>query len=109
MAYKEELAERVRECLAGVAGIEEKAMFGGVAFMLNGNMSVGVNKDELMVRVGKDDHEEFVELTGASIMDFTGKPMRGWLVVGSEGTRADADLMAWVDRGTTYAASLPAK
>lgn len=109
MAYDEKLAERIRNCLEGVAGIEEKKMFGGLSFLLDGNMSVGVINDELMVRVGKDVHDELVELPGARIMDFTGRPMKGWLVVGGAGIADDGSLAAWVDRGTDYASNLPRK
>jgi TfoX/Sxy family transcriptional regulator of competence genes len=107
MTYDENLAERIRACLDGVAGIEEKKMFGGLAFLLDGNMSVGVIKDELMVRVGKDDHEEFAQLPGARIMDFTRRQMKGWLVVGGVGIADDGDLASWVYRGTDFASTLP--
>ena len=109
MAFDEALAERIRACLDGLAGIEEKKMFGGLSFLLNGNMSVGVIKDELMVRVGPDAFEAAVELPGARIMDFTGRPMKGWLVVGGMAIEDDGSLAGWVDRGTSFAGSLPEK
>lgn len=109
MAYDESLAERIRGCLDGVAGIEETKMFGGLSFLLNGNMAVGVIKDELMVRVGRDEHDALVELPGARIMDFTGREMKGWLVVGGPGIADDDSLAAWVERGAEYAATLPEK
>jgi TfoX/Sxy family transcriptional regulator of competence genes len=109
MAYDEGLAERIRSYLDGVAGIEEKKMFGGLAFLLDGNMAVGVIKDELMVRVGKEDHDDLVDLPGARIMDFTGREMKGWLVVGGSGIASEANLASWVDRGTAFVATLPKK
>ena len=84
-------------------------MFGGVAFMVDGNMAVGVAGDELMVRVGKDAHEQAVALPGARIFDLSAKPMRGWVVVGQEGIASDADLDAWIERGVAFAETLPSK
>jgi len=84
-------------------------MFGGIAFMVNGNMAVGVSGDELMVRVGKDNHDEAVALHGARIFDMSARPMRGWVAVAPEGFAQDADLDAWIDRGVAFAESLPSK
>lgn len=84
-------------------------MFGGIAFMINGNMAVGVSGEELMVRVGKDSHEEAVSLPGARIFDMGARPMKGWLMVGGEGLATDTDLASWVDRGVAFAESLPPK
>ena len=109
MAYSEELAERIRAHLEGNPKIDEKKMFGGLAFLLSGNMSVGIIGDELMVRVGKDAHDEMVALPGARIMDFTGQEMKGWLVVGTPGIKKEEALGEWVERGVTFASSLPAK
>lgn len=109
MAYDETLADRIRGCLDGLAGIEEKQMFGGLSFLLNGNMAVGVIKDELMTRVGPDAFDELVELPGARIMDFTGRPMKGWIIVGEVGISDDESLLEWVERGTDFAATLPEK
>jgi hypothetical protein len=84
-------------------------MFGGISFLLNGNMAVGVHADELMVRVGKEAHDQTVELPGARIFDLSGRPMRGWLVVGPDGLETESDLDAWIDRGRAYAETLPPK
>lgn len=84
-------------------------MFGGLSFLLNGNMAVGVIKDELMTRVGPAAFDELVDLPGARIMDFTGRPMKGWIVVGAEGIDDDGSLSEWVERGTDFAATLPQK
>ncbi len=84
-------------------------MFGGIAFMLNGNMCCGVINDDLMVRVGPDGFEDALGRPHARPMDFTGRPMKGFVFVGSEGTDASATLIGWVQRGVAFAGSLPAK
>jgi TfoX/Sxy family transcriptional regulator of competence genes len=110
MAYDRDLAERLRTRLAGHPSVVEREMFGGLAFMVGGNMAVGVSGDELMVRVGKDAHEATVSLPGARIFDLSAsRPMIGWLVVAPEGFATEADFEAWVRRGVDYAASLPPK
>ena len=83
MAYNEDTAERLREELATVADIDERKMFGGISFLLGGNMAVGGVGEELCVRIGPDAFDEAVELPGARIMDFTSRPMRGWVFVDS--------------------------
>jgi len=109
MAYDEVLAERVRRALAGRNDLSEKKMFGGVAFMLHGNMSCGVEKDQLMVRVGPERYEEALAQPHARPMDFTGRPMRGMVYVTPEGCRTDEALKRWVEQGLNFAASLPPK
>lgn len=109
MAYDEGLAQRIRENLEGHAGLEEKHMFGGMAIMLNGNMAVGVIKDELCVRCGPDAYEDLLKLPGARIFDFSGRPSRGMLMVSQDVLASDEDLRAWIHHGVSYAASLPAK
>ena len=104
MAYDEVLADRVRE----LCGLPEKKMFGGIAFLLNGNMAVGVHGDDLIVRVAKADHEALLGEPGARPFDVTGKPMAGWLMVSGEVLDDDV-LGTWVERGTAYAGSLPPK
>ena len=84
-------------------------MFGGMAIMLNGNMAVGVIKDELCVRADPERFDALIVRAGARVMDFTGRPMKGWLMVGEAGLAEDSDLAAWVDEGVSYAASLPPK
>jgi TfoX/Sxy family transcriptional regulator of competence genes len=109
MAYDEGLAERIRGVLADRHDVSEKRMFGGIAFMVRGHMSVGIVKDDLMVRVGPEAHDELVRQLHARPMDFTGRPMKGFLFVASPGLETDADLERWEGHGVKYAVSLPAK
>ena len=109
MAYDEQLADRVRQTLTKQDGFRERKMFGGLAFMLHGNMSVGVINDELMVRCGPDRHQEALEKPHARPMDFTGRPMKGFVFVPAEGIAAAADLQEWVQLGMDFAVSLPRK
>ncbi|MCH7488478.1 MAG: TfoX/Sxy family protein [Chloroflexi bacterium] len=109
MAYDEELAERIRAALADRTDVSERKMFGGLTFMLRGNMCCGVEKENLMVRVGPDAYDEALAQPGARLMDFTGRPMKGMVFVGPEGYESDDGLAAWVERGVAFALSLPAK
>lgn len=109
MAYDEGLAQRIRETLAETTGVVEKKMFGGLCFMLRGNMCAGVSGDELMVRVGPDAYGEALALPHAREMDFTGKPLRGFVYVDPLGFESDEDLESWIERGARFARSLPAK
>jgi TfoX/Sxy family transcriptional regulator of competence genes len=84
-------------------------MFGGIAFMVGGNMAVGVSSDDLMVRVGKETYDEALTRPGVREFDMSGKPMRGWVLVSDAGYSTDADLTSWIDRGVSYAESLPPK
>ncbi len=109
MAYDEELAHRVRALLKDENAVTERRMFGGLAFLVRGNMSCGIVRNELMVRVGPEDYDAALQDQSARPMDFTGKPMRGFVYVRSAGIASDADLQRWVHRGFQYAASLLAK
>ena len=109
MAYDEGLARRVSEAVAGVEGVVERKMFGGLAFMVKGNMAVGILGDRLMVRVGADAYEEALAEPHCGPMDFTGRPMRGFVVVESEGIEDEAGLGEWVGRGVGFALTLPPK
>ena len=109
MAYSEELVERIRKAFGRTHGVTEKKMFGGVCFLVNGNMSCGVAKDELMVRVGPEAYEECLSQKHVREMDFTGKPLKGMVYVNSRGIRSDQDLKYWVDCGKKFARSLPKK
>lgn len=109
MAYDEGLVERVREALAGLPAFYEKKMFGGVGFMLQGNIACGVFKHELMVRVGSERHAEALKKPHVRLFDMVGKPMKGWVVVGEGGFASDQDLQNRVGLGAQYALSLPAK
>ena len=109
MAYDEDLASRVRVVMANRRQVEEKRMFGGLTFMVEGHMCCGVIDRDLVVRVGPQAHTGTVTLPHARPMDFTGKPLRGMVYVSAKGTCADADLEAWVDRGLAFVSSLPPK
>ena len=109
MAFDEGVAERIREVFAGRYDIEEKKMFGGLAFMHNGHMCVGVVNDTLMARVGPEQYPKALKLPHAREMDFTGKPLKGFIYVAPEGFEADKDLQAWIARCEGYTASLSPK
>jgi TfoX/Sxy family transcriptional regulator of competence genes len=98
MAYDESLAGRVRRIVGDKAGVEERKMFGGLAFLLEGRMFCGIVKDEFMVRVGPERHAEALAAPHARQMDFTGRPMKGMVYVGAAGLRGPA-LRRWVERG----------
>ncbi|WP_226645438.1 TfoX/Sxy family protein [Microbulbifer variabilis] len=107
MAYNETLAEKVRNLLQGSQGLSEKQMFGGLAFMLNGNMACGVVGEELMVRVGPDNYQDALAERYTRPMDFTGRPLKGMVYV--EEDAVEQDLDQWVNRGVEFAGSLPPK
>jgi TfoX/Sxy family transcriptional regulator of competence genes len=110
MTYDNEFAHRIREQLADERGVTEKAMFGGLAFLLDGNMAVGIsNSGELMVRVGPDASDEALARAHTRIFDMTGRPMKGWILVAAEGFATKRQLGAWVRRGMAFARTLPAK
>lgn len=109
MAYDEGLAERIRLTTTEVGGLTERKMFGGLAFLHNGNMAFGIIGDELMVRVGPDAWDDSLALPDAREMDFTGRSMKGMVYVGLDGFAEDDDLRAWLDRGLAFAGSLPPK
>jgi TfoX/Sxy family transcriptional regulator of competence genes len=109
MPYDHDLANRVREQLAGEDAVSEMEMFGGVAFLLHGNMAVGVTHDDLMVRLGKESAGPAAEEPHARPFDLSGRPMRAWVLVEPDGVRDDAELRAWVERGAAFAKSLPPK
>ena len=109
MAYDEKLAARIREAVRGEPGVTEKAMFGGLAFLLRGNMAVGITGDELMVRVGPNASDEALARPHTRVFDMTGRPMKGWVLVEPAGTRTKRQLSSWVGRGVRFAHSLPAK
>jgi TfoX/Sxy family transcriptional regulator of competence genes len=109
MAYDEGLAERIRGLLEDRGQVSERRMFGGLAFLVRGHMTVGIVKDELMVRVGPESYSQALSEQHARAMDFTGRPMKGLVFVSGEGLESDTDLERWVERGVAYAASLPRK
>ena len=109
MAYSENLAMDIRRVIGGQPGMTEKQMFGGLSFLLNGNLACGVIQDEMIVRVGPEATEEALARPHTRPFDFTGKPMKGWIVVRPEGYASDDDLRGWVRRGVDFAATLPGK
>jgi TfoX/Sxy family transcriptional regulator of competence genes len=109
VTYDEGLADRVRDVFAARPNLTERKMFGGIAFMIGGNMAVGVIDDDLMVRLDPTDAERALAESHVRPMDFTGKPMKGMIFVDSAGTESDEDLAGWVDAGAEFAASLPPK
>ena len=109
MAFSEPLADRIRVALARRRGVSEKRMFGGVAFLVNGHMFCGVNKDDLVVRVGPDAWARALSKKHARPMDFTGKPLNGYVYVGPLGVRTAASLKVWLEHGLRFARTLPPK
>ena len=109
MAHDEGLAQRIRELLDERVDVSEKRMFGGVAFLVNGNMAVGVVKSELMVRVGPAAHAAALREAHARPMDFTKRPMKGFVFVAEAGIEEDAQLARWIERGVGFAVTLPPK
>jgi TfoX/Sxy family transcriptional regulator of competence genes len=110
MAYDEDLAHRVRELLAEQDGVSEMSMFGGLAFLLDGNMSVAVSsRGGLMLRVEPDATDEALSRPHARVFEMRGRPVKGWIRVDAEGLRTKRQLAAWVRRGVEFARSLPPK
>ena len=109
MAYDEGLVQRVREILADEPGVVEKKMFGGQSFMVQGNMSCGVLKEDLVVRVGPEQYEAALSRPLAREMDFTGRPMKGMVIVDAEGLDDEEALTDWVQHGLKFALTLPPK
>ena len=110
MAYDEDLAERVREVLTGKRGLTEKKMFGGLCFLLHGNMLVGVSgKGGLLIRFSRDEHDRVMKMKHVRPMDFTKKTMQGYAYVDLEGLDSQKDLEAWIARCLAYVSTLPKK
>jgi TfoX/Sxy family transcriptional regulator of competence genes len=107
MAYDERLVGRLRRLLGGRPGASERKMFGGVAFLIDGKMVVGVNGVDLMVRVGAERHAAALARPHVRLMDFTGRPLTGFVYVAPAGYRAAASLRRWVDEAAAYVATLP--
>jgi len=109
VAYDDGLADRIRERLGADPAVTERRMFGGVAFLYEGNMAVGVTGDDLMVRVGPEGTDAALGRPGTRVFDMTGRPMRGWIVVDGAAVAEDDTLDSWLAEGRTFAASLPPK
>lgn len=109
MPYDEGLAQRIREVLDELVQTAEKKMFGGVCYLVDGNMACGVFKEFLIVRVGPDKYEESLKTPFARVFDITGKVMKGWVMVEEGGYGDDDKLAGWVKKGVAFATSLPPK
>lgn len=110
MAFSEALAERIRHALARRKNVEEKKMFGGIGFLLNGNLLVGVRKDSLLVRLGPEQSEEALKEAHVSEFKITGRgTMKGWVLVEPEGVQHDDQLQGWVQRAVKFVGKPPAK
>ncbi len=110
MAYDEDLANRIRELVAAEDGVDEKRMFGGLAFLINGNMSVAASgRGGLMVRVPPDETDKLLTREHVEPMVMAGRETRGWLRVSVEGVKTKRQLQSWVSRGVDYAKTLPPK
>lgn len=109
MVYDERLAQRLGEILAGEPGVARRKMFGGLAFLVRGNMCCGIIGEDLMVRVGAERYAEALAQPHARPMDFSHRPMKGMVFVGPEGCRSDEDLKRWVKRGLDFVLTLPPK
>jgi TfoX/Sxy family transcriptional regulator of competence genes len=108
VAYNLKLAERIRSQLNGIPFVEKK-MFGGVGFLLNGNMACGVHKEDLMVRVDPEKHTALLKKPHVRPFDMTGRPMRGWLVVDAEAVKTEKQLSTWIKEGVEFASTLQPK
>jgi TfoX/Sxy family transcriptional regulator of competence genes len=109
MAYDTLLADQVRAALGPLPDLVEKKMFGGVGFMIRGNMACGVHGDDLIVRVGPEKYEQALARPHARPFDMTGRPMAGWVMVAPQGCQGEAELSDWVRQGVDFVRSLPAK
>lgn len=109
MAYDPVLAERLAKIIADRPGMKEKRMFGGIGYMLNGNMCVGVHKDSLIVRIGENTAEKILKGPHVKPMDITGKAMKGWAIIGPEGIAKDESLKRFCNYAIEFVLTLPAK
>ncbi len=110
MAYDEELADRIRELIGSETGLTEQKMFGGLAFLVGGNMAISASgQGGVLVRVDPAESDRLVASTNARVMEMRGRAMAGWLRLDSEDVRTKRQLAKWVELGTAYARSLPAK
>jgi TfoX/Sxy family transcriptional regulator of competence genes len=109
MSFDESLATRIREALARKRGVEEKKMFGGVGYLLNGNMLVGVWKDSLIVRLGPDNYDDALLEPHVREFNITGKAMKGWVLIQPEGVEDDGQLKGWIERALKFVKTLTTK
>ena len=109
MAFDENLAERIRAHLRRRSGVTERKMFGGITFLLQGNMCCGVHREALIARLGPEEARRALAEPHTRVFDLTGRPMKAWLLVEPEGFAADAQLGKWLDQAAKWAGSLPPK
>ena len=109
MAYDDGLAQRVRELLTDLTDFSEKKMFGGICFLIQGNMACGIISYDVIVRIGPENYEAALKKPGAGIFDFTGRPMKGWVVVSAESHESDDHLLNWIQQAVAFTSSLPPK
>ncbi len=109
MAYSKSLVERIRHLLSRQRGVTEKKMFGSICFLLNGNLLVGVWKDSLIVRIGKDAYESALQEQHVTEFDVTGRPMKGWVMVDPDGIDSDHQLSRWIEQATQFVRTFPGK
>jgi TfoX/Sxy family transcriptional regulator of competence genes len=109
MAFSESLAQRIRAALSRKNGVVEKKMFGGIGFLLHGNLVVGVWKDSLIARLGQEDGKKALAEEHVKPFDITGKAMKGWVLVEPEGIESDDQLQGWIQRATEFVKGLPRK
>jgi TfoX/Sxy family transcriptional regulator of competence genes len=109
MAFDSSLAERVRKTLGARSGLSERRMFGGLAFLVDGKMFMGIRNSSLMARVGPEHHQDALAMPGVRVMDFTGRPMKGYVYIDPPAVADDTQLAAWVTWCVQYVAGLPAK
>jgi hypothetical protein len=109
VAFDEALAGRIRDVLSGIERLDEKRMFGGVAFLINGNMCCGVHGEDVILRLDPGSAEGALREPHVRVFDLTGRPMKGWLLVGSQAVASNEQLRSWIGKGVDFAGSLPAK
>ena len=109
MAYDEALAQRIRAALPDLPGLTEKKMFGGIGFLVHGNMACGVSGESLMVRIKPDATDAALAQPAVRVFDMTGRPMKGWILVEPEGMQSTDQLKHWIEQGVAFAQSLPPK
>lgn len=109
MAYDEGLAQRVREIIEDLPGFNEKKMFGGICWLIHGNMAGGIINDEIIIRVGPENHESALAQPHTRVFDITGRVMKGWVMVSPQGHEDEQDLADWIKKGVDFALSLPPK
>jgi len=109
MAFDERLADRMRSALGRRKGLTEKRMFGGIGFLLNGNMCCGIHKSAMIVRIAPEDTERVLAQAHTRRFDLTGRPMKGWVLVDPAGIKTDTQLDKWVEVSAKYASTLPSR